>query len=330
LSDDNTCGFAAGGGADNVTDLLLGPLTDNGGPTLTHLPQPGSRAIDNGTDIGAPATDQRGVERPQLAGIDVGAVEGVPRVFENTDPAILYDGWFSFGSPNASGGFFESSDRINDTITYQFNATSIKWITRKGPEMGKALVTIDGVNKGTFDLYSSSALWNRQILFGGLTSMAHKIVIKVTGTKNAHASDFLVALDGFLVGSSTKVVQESALAVQYDKWVGKKQAAASGGSYRINSSIGSASLDFGGTSINFVTARGPSYGKVNIGVDGEFVVMNLDLYAPTQQWQHNVGITGLINGPHTIEIQPTHTKNANSKGYGVVLDAFEAFPAASD
>jgi hypothetical protein len=131
------------------------------------------------------------------------------------------------------------------------------------------------------------------------------------------------------VGSSTKVVQESALAVQYDKWVGQKQAVASGGSYRINSSIGTASLDFGGTSISFVTARGRSYGKVNVGVDGQFVFTNLDLYAPTQQWQYKIGIKGLVNGPHTIEIQPTHTKNASSSGFGVVLDAFEAFAPIS-
>src|SRR5205814_10727966 len=137
-----------------------------------------------------------------------------------------------------------------------------------------------GVNKGTFDLYNSSALWNQQFLFSGLASAAHKIVIKVTGTKNASASDFLVALDGFQVGSSTKVVQESALAVQYDEWFGKKQALASGGSYRVNSSIGFATLNFAGTSLSFVTARGPSYGKVSVGIDGIFVVRNLDLYAP--------------------------------------------------
>jgi len=33
----------------------------------------------------------------------------------------------------------------------------------------------------------------------------------------------------------------------------------------------------------------------------------------------------LANGFHTIEILPTHTKNASSSGYGVVLDAFEGY-----
>jgi hypothetical protein len=61
-------------------DPLLGPLADNGGPTLTHVPQAGSPAIDAGTSTGAPATDQRGFTRPAGAGVDIGAVEvgGLP------------------------------------------------------------------------------------------------------------------------------------------------------------------------------------------------------------------------------------------------------------
>ena len=72
LSSDNTCGFGAG--RDNV-DILLAPLGNYGGPTLTHLPIPGSPAIDYGTDIGCPSTDQRGLPRPAGLRCDVGAVE---------------------------------------------------------------------------------------------------------------------------------------------------------------------------------------------------------------------------------------------------------------
>jgi len=75
LSDDGSCGF--GGGRDNVK-LGLGPLGANGGPTLTHLPVDGSPAVDQGTNSGCPAKDQRGVTRPQGAACDVGAVERVP------------------------------------------------------------------------------------------------------------------------------------------------------------------------------------------------------------------------------------------------------------
>jgi hypothetical protein len=47
----------------NNTDPALGPLTNNGGPTLTMLPQPASPAIDGGSDSGCPIADQRGVVR---------------------------------------------------------------------------------------------------------------------------------------------------------------------------------------------------------------------------------------------------------------------------
>jgi hypothetical protein len=53
-------------------DPLLGPLADNGGPTLTHALQPGSPAINRG-DPAAPPQDQRGYGR--LGVPDVGAFE---------------------------------------------------------------------------------------------------------------------------------------------------------------------------------------------------------------------------------------------------------------
>ena len=58
-------------------DPLLGPLVDNGGPTLTHALQPGSPAINRG-DPAAPPRDQRGYGR--LGVPDVGAFEfnGIP------------------------------------------------------------------------------------------------------------------------------------------------------------------------------------------------------------------------------------------------------------
>jgi hypothetical protein len=52
-------------------DPLLGPLQDNGGPTKTMVPGPGSPAIGKGTSC--PPTDQRGQPRPTAC--TLGAVE---------------------------------------------------------------------------------------------------------------------------------------------------------------------------------------------------------------------------------------------------------------
>ena len=321
LSDDDTCGF--GSGRDNVTDLLLGPLANNGGFTKTHLPQAGSRAIDYGTGANVPPTDQRGIQRPQGNAVDVGAVEATIPLLENAHPFVQYDGWRGFKSASASGGYYRMSNVTGDTVSYTFTGTSLKWITRKGPNMGKALVTIDGVSKGTYDLYSSTVRWKQQLLFGGLGNARHTVVIHVTGTKNASATGANVALDGFLVGSSTTPLQESVLKVRYGKWRGTKQTAASGDSCRSNGTLGSvARFRFNGTSVKFVTARGPRYGKVDVLIDGVLRSSNLDLYAAMQQWQYGLQYSGLSNANHTIEIRPTHTKNASSSGYGVVVDAF--------
>lgn len=80
----DTCGL------DDPTDLVnvdpallnLGPLQDNGGPTETFLPGPGSVSIDaippaacldaDGLPL---TTDQRGISRPQGTACDIGAVE---------------------------------------------------------------------------------------------------------------------------------------------------------------------------------------------------------------------------------------------------------------
>jgi predicted outer membrane repeat protein len=61
-------------------DPRLGPLQDNGGPTLTMEPGPGSAAIDAGDDVVCAAApvgglDQRGGIRPVGPHCDIGAVE---------------------------------------------------------------------------------------------------------------------------------------------------------------------------------------------------------------------------------------------------------------
>jgi hypothetical protein len=66
----------------SAAELNLGPLQDNGGPTLTHLPGTGSVAIDRIESWACVdfnwdplETDQRGVGRPQGPLCDVGSVE---------------------------------------------------------------------------------------------------------------------------------------------------------------------------------------------------------------------------------------------------------------
>lgn len=80
LSSDNSCALFAPGDVSNI-NAMLGPLQNNGGPTATMAPLPGSPVIDSGNNVVCPATDQRDVPRPidgdhdGTAVCDKGAVE---------------------------------------------------------------------------------------------------------------------------------------------------------------------------------------------------------------------------------------------------------------
>jgi hypothetical protein len=82
LSSDDGGGVLNGPGDEINTDPLLGPLQDNGGPTLTHGLLPGSPAVDAGDPNFSPPpfNDQRGCpfDRVFTGRIDIGSFETQP------------------------------------------------------------------------------------------------------------------------------------------------------------------------------------------------------------------------------------------------------------
>lgn len=74
LSSDTYCGSFTNTGDKTNKSAKLGPLANNGGPTMTHLPLAGSRLINKGINAQT-ATDQRGLPRPVGSKPDIGAVE---------------------------------------------------------------------------------------------------------------------------------------------------------------------------------------------------------------------------------------------------------------
>ena len=100
LGSHNLIEDGSGGLADSLTgDPKLGPLADNGGPTLTMALLPGSPAIDAGDSglvtnppfPGPPFTDQRGFARISGAAVDIGAFEvQAPALSPATLPSGTY------------------------------------------------------------------------------------------------------------------------------------------------------------------------------------------------------------------------------------------------
>lgn len=77
----DSCGFDDPTDATGVSasELQLGPLEDNGGPTETHALGASSVAVDAiPTPMCVVDDDQRGITRPQGGGCDIGAVEREP------------------------------------------------------------------------------------------------------------------------------------------------------------------------------------------------------------------------------------------------------------
>jgi hypothetical protein len=72
------------GTAANPLDPLLGPLQDNGGPTQTMAPLPGSPALNVGDPDQLGSPDQRGVLR--MAGVNIGAYQASATGFSVTAP----------------------------------------------------------------------------------------------------------------------------------------------------------------------------------------------------------------------------------------------------
>jgi len=240
---------------------------------------------------------------------------------DQMDPSVTYNGWRGVADAAANGGGYRFSRVKNDTATWSSPATtSLSWITRTGPDEGRATLSIDGVNKGTFDLYSASPAGVQKI-FSGLANAPHTISLKVLGTKNASSSGTGVSLDAFKVG--TTITQESAPAIGYDAWRNTNSVNAEGGSYRVASEpTARASVTFTGTGIDWITARGRTYGKASITIDG-VAEGTVDLYAAAQAWRSVIAYSGLTPGAHTLVVRVLGLRNASATASKVVLDGFD-------
>jgi len=169
VTEDNTgwTGLGDQGGSLNVPlNPLLGPVQNNGGPTLTMSPQAGSPAVDQGNSSGL-ATDQRGAPRPfdfatvaNVAGgdgSDIGAVEFGRLLVVNTSNA---------GSGSLRGAILNASP-AETMITFASNVvgsiiltsgvlTISQDLTILGP--GAKVLTLSGNNNGRiFEVLSGSA-----------------------------------------------------------------------------------------------------------------------------------------------------------------------------
>jgi lysozyme len=215
-----------------------------------------------------------------------------PTELEQGSPAITFD-WASVDRDNALGGSYAVERRPGATATFAFRGPTVTWLTAKGPGMGLAAVSIDGVRIGTVDLGSRGSSFGVPYRYSGLGWGRHELTIEVLGRGERHPSEAPVIVDGFRVRHG--LVASPALAATWavrDVDGGRSAASAISGA--------SASVTFLGTGLRWRTVRGPEHGRAAIWVDGR--LLRTEDTGSKHRDDDAISIRGLSRGVHTVEI----------------------------
>ncbi len=110
---------------------------------------------------------------------------------------------------------------------------------------------------------------------------------------------------------------------EFDRWVPQHFSGYSGGS---QTSVGyggrSASFSFTGTSVKWITSRGPDYGKTAVYLDGTRVKVYDGYASATSHKVVGFSRSNLADKRHTIKIADTGQKDAAATGRYTGIDAF--------
>jgi CSLREA domain-containing protein len=162
------------GSAAHPLDPRLAPLAEQGGPTPTHAPLPGSPALDAGAPadegLSCAAFDQRGVRRddPATGRCDAGAVELTPSCVPGNDRLCLAGGRFEVTARWQSGELAGAATAVpvtDESGSFWFFAASNLELTVK---------VIDACGAG-----AGGRFW---VFSSGLTDTAVTLTVRDTAT----------------------------------------------------------------------------------------------------------------------------------------------------
>jgi hypothetical protein len=122
----------------------------------------------------------------------------VGTIYYSTPNAVYR--WGTVVNSGAAGGSYLAAKYPSNEMSFTFRGQSVDWRTVLAPSMGRATVYIDGVSKGTVDNYSGVTITKFYRSYAGLTDGVHTIRIVVSSTKNSLAKDYIIAVDGFVLG----------------------------------------------------------------------------------------------------------------------------------
>jgi hypothetical protein len=125
-------------------------------------------------------------------------------VYEESDTHLVYSGvWTVVQNSEVSGWRYSYSESEGASVTVKFNGNYLGWVTRKADWYGKVRLTLDGIDKGIVDLYSSTEMYQVTVWSSGLLNSGnHTLKIERTGTKNIASAGTTICMDAFAVNGT--------------------------------------------------------------------------------------------------------------------------------
>jgi uncharacterized repeat protein (TIGR01451 family) len=252
-------------------------------------------------------------------------------LYQEDSTQVDYDSWQSVADASASSGSYRTSSVSGQTLSFRAPSasTSLTFSTYRGPDQGRARLSIDGSKVVTsIDLYAPAAMagWTSYTFTAPASTTYTTLVVSVQGLKNAASTNTLVRIDG--LGYASQTVNENSFRVKYNGWSLSNDVAASSGGWQSfsSSSTSRVSFRFSGTQARWLGSRGPNYGQADVYLDGIFI-RTVDQYNATKKAQvtelfNHIGGVPLSDDPHTLEIRVKGTRNGASTGNLVSVDAF--------
>jgi hypothetical protein len=273
---------------------------------LIHVSGSGSGSTDDGASL-----------------IDVRASDGIS---QSTSTLLLGQSWtspdgvtFSVGAVNAAGA----------TVTVGTGPTSNTLsVTKSGTGSGTVTSQPAGISCGStcsasfpsgasVTLTATAAAGSTFAGWAGACSGTSTCTLSITTAQSVAAT--------FNASTGGTTTQEWAPAVTLDGWRGLSDGS---GTYRVSKvANNTATFKFSGTSVTWVTRKGPAQGIASVTIDG-VSKGTFDTYGAS--WQvFKQSFTGLTSTTHKIVVKCLGTKNAASTNTNVAVDAFMAGSATT-
>lgn len=276
-----------------------------------------------------------------MAGIAF-AGTGITTAEENVAGPLWTAGWSPYSSAALSGGSYLRTNTPGAAVTIAFAGTSLKLLSYKGTTCGFANVTVDGGTPAQVDFYADKSAYKASVFeVNNLPDGPHWVRIECAGASRSGAAGNWIGLDSLEVGGVLTDASLVSLYTSYEEnstgpmwsagWTSYSSAALSGGAYRRTNVPGAAvTIAFNGSALRWLSYKGAACGIADVTVDGG-VPVQVDLYSPTSAYKQEIWkVTGLANGPHTVQITCTGTRRAAATANYIGVDALEVAGAMTD